>query len=423
LATTQEQYRLLAEESSDFTLRTVGDFVVEWVSPSVTAALGWKSEEIVGRSGLEFFHPNDVAGTVQRANEMSNGAASSGRIRLRCSDGGYRWFSQVARPVFDDEGRLVARISGFQDVDAEVRAERALARSERRFRLAMESAPTGMAVVDLDRCFLEVNPALCRMLRRDEPWVLARSMADVLAADEVESDERMHADVLTGQTRSARAAKRLITADGDHVWVEHSLGLLSDDDGRPVSFVSQFLDVTAAHQAQERLRFLADHDVLTSLANRHQLLDRVGAILGHRPRMGGRLAILFVDLDNFKPVNDTYGHAAGDVVLVEVARRITSAVRSDDVVARIGGDEFVVAMSPVRSVQDAESVAGKLHMQLKPAISIGGAQVTVGASIGLTLAEPGDDADRLLKRADEALYLAKSQGRNRTVVHQGTQEP
>lgn len=416
LERSQEEYRLLAEQSSDFTLRTVEDFTVEWVSPSVTKVLGWLPEEVVGRNGVEFFHPHDVAGTLEQAASMATGASAAGRIRLRCADGSYRWVSQVARPVFDSEGTLIARISGFQDVDAQVRAEQALARSERQFRLAMESAPTGMAVVSLDRIFTEVNPALCRMLRRAEDWLLHRSVAEILDPEDDDLDRTMRAEVLSGVKTASRRKKRLVTADGDRLWVEHSLGLLTDDEGTPLSFVSQFLDVTAAHQAEERLRYLAGHDALTSLANRHQLLTRVAAILLHRPRTGNRLAVLFVDLDKFKPINDTYGHAAGDAVLVEVASRIAATVRSDDVVGRIGGDEFIVALPAVHNVDDAVAVASKLRDAISAPIEVGPAQVSVGVSIGVTLAQPDDDADSVLQRADEALYVAKSTGRNRTVV-------
>lgn len=416
LAASQEHFRLLAEQSSDFTLRTVRGFVVDWVSPSVTRVLGWRPDEIVGRSGFDFFHPNDIEPTRETAAKMATGASASGRLRLRCADGSFRWVSQVATPVFDDRGKLVARISGFQDVDAQVRAEHALARSERRFRLAMESAPTGMAVIDLDRRFVEVNPALCHMLGRDEAWLLEHRVSDVLDPDDDATDQRMREEIMSGRVESASNHHRMLTADGSSVWAEHSVGLLRDDDGTPLSYVSQFLDVTAAHQAQERLRFLAGHDALTSLANRHQLLARLSRILAHAPGAGSRIAVLFVDLDNFKPINDTHGHAAGDAVLVELARRLTTTVRGDDVVARLGGDEFIVALPGIRKLDDAHAVAAKIHEALAIPFKVGEAAIRTTVSIGLTLARQGEDPDEVLRRADRALYRAKGSGRNRTVA-------
>ncbi|MDQ1250472.1 MAG: domain S-box protein, partial [Actinomycetota bacterium] len=416
LAASQEHYRILAEESSDFTLRTVDDFVVEWVSPSVTDVLGWRPDQIVGRNGFEFFHPHDVPATRAGANRLVEGQAASGRVRLRCADGSYRWVSQLAKPLIDDQGRLVAGIVGFRDVDARVRAEQALARSERRFRMAMESAPTGMAVVDLERRFLEVNPALCRMLARDEDWLLRHGMTDILDPADDELDLRMREEVMSGRVDSSSHRKRLITATGDVVWADHSVGLLRDDDGTPLSYVSQFLDVTAAHEAQERLQFLAGHDALTSLPNRHQLLSRLNGILEHGARSLANVAVLFVDLDKFKPINDTYGHAAGDAVLVEFARRLTTHVRNGDLVARLGGDEFIVALPGVQNLSDAQAVASKIHDAIAVPFTVGGAQVRTTVSIGLALARPGERADEVLRRADGALYRAKGGGRNRTVA-------
>lgn len=413
LKASQEHYRLLAEVSSDFTIRTVRGFDIEWVSPSITRALGWQPEDVVGHNGLEFFHPNDVAGTREHAARMTSGEPAAGRIRLRTADGSFRWFSQLATPVLDADGELIARISGFQDVDAQVRAEQALARSERRFRLAMEYAPVGMAVLDLERRFLEVNPALCRMLGRTERWLLESGMVDVLDPADDDLDRAMRGAVQSGRSESSRHDVRLRDAEGRQLWAEHSIGLLKDDEGSPVSYVSQFLDVTAAHEARERLRFLAAHDALTSLANRHQLLERMRSLLSKAAVSPGRhVAVIFVDLDDFKPVNDTYGHAAGDAVLVEVAQRLSANVRHDDVVARIGGDEFVVALPNMRDEANAEAAAAKIHAVLAEPIEYDGTVMRITASLGVTLAQPGESADEALKRADSALYHAKAAGRD-----------
>lgn len=415
LANSQEHYRLLAEQSSDFTLRTVRGFGIEWVSDSVRDALGWEPEDLIGHSGFEFFHPNDVEGTRKTAALMKTGQSVSGRVRLRTRDGSFRWFSQVASPVFDEQGELVARVSGFQNVDSEVRAEQALARSERRFRLAMAFAPTGMAVVDLERRFEEVNPALTRLLDCPEKWLLGRDIRELLAPEEEDADAQLRAEVLNG-AESAHREHQMLTRDGRRIWVEHSVGLLRDEDGRPMSYVSQFVDVTAVHQAQEQLRFQAGHDPLTSLANRHQLFTRMTRILKYPPHAGFRVGILYVDLDEFKPINDTFGHSTGDEVLVEMARRIRGAVRGEDLVARIGGDEFVIALLAVRGLDDAQRVGDTLRDTLAQPIQLAGSTVRVTVSVGVALAQAGEAVNAVLQRADRALYRAKRMGRNRVVT-------
>ena len=420
LAVSREEYRLLAEQTSDFTLRTAPDFTIEWVSGSVTRVLGWHPDDIVGKKAFDFLHPNDVSGTVQSAAGMTAGDSVSGRVRLRTADGDYRWVSQSATPILDD-GQLVARVSGFQDVDAQVRAERALAASERRYRMAMEFAPMGMAVVDLDRRFVEVNSALCRMTGRDREWLLEHRTIDILDDNDHELDLQMRSQVRSGEMDTASHDKRLVTAEGTRIWVEHSVGLLRDDDGAPTSYVSQFVDVDEAHRQREQLRHRAGHDSLTSLPNRHELMERVGQMLVTQPRDGARLAILFLDLDRFKSINDTHGHAVGDQVLVQVARRIRSQVRANDVVARLGGDEFIVALPAVKSVDDAHKIAAKIHESFTEELPIRDASLTVSVSIGLTLAEAGEDPDTVLERADRALYRAKGAGRNQT-AHQSAED-
>ncbi len=417
LASSQEHFRLVAEESSDFTLRTVGDFIVDWISPSVTRILGWRPDQVVGHSGFDFFHPSDVAQATEVAARGAAGETVSGRARLLCADGSYRWLSQISTPILGADGTLVARISGFQDIDAEVKAQLALAHSEQRFRLAMESAPTGMAVVDLNRRFLEVNPALCRMLGRAESELLTIRVTDVLHPEDDALDQQLRAAVRSGQAASARDEHRVVAANGGEMWVEHSVGLLRDEDGTPLSYVSQYVDVTAARRAQQGLQFLASHDVLTSVANRHELLDRIEGVLARPAPVGTRLALLFIDFDEFKAINDTFGHAAGDAVLVEVSRRICGHVRADDLVARIGGDEFTVALPAVREVADAQAVAAKIQQALTDPVTAEDQAIPVTVSIGIALAEPGDTADRVLQRADRALYRAKRTGRNRTVSY------
>lgn len=292
-----------------------------------------------------------------------------------------------------------------------------LARSEKLFRLAMSSAPVGMALVDLDLRFLSVNASLSRMLGRDEAWLLTHGMLDVLEPEGRWLDLAMRAELLAGRSESVSHTQHLVTATGALVVVEHSLAVLPGDDGEPQSYVSQFVDVTEAQRASEKLRFLASHDALTSLANRRELTERMGSILGHRPRTGTRLGVLFLDLDGLKPINDTLGHSAGDGLLVAAAQRIASALRSDDVVARIGGDEFVVALPSIHSIADAEAVAGKIHQALAEPIAVDGHELCITVSIGAVVADPGDDTDAVLAQADHALYRAKRAGKNRTVAY------
>jgi diguanylate cyclase (GGDEF)-like protein/PAS domain S-box-containing protein len=417
LARSQEAYRLLAENASDIVWRADNEGRIEWVSPSVTGVLGWTPSHLVGRLIADFVHPEDLDGVRTAGQAAADGDRVSFEARYACADGDHRWLDVTARPLRDPLGQVIGRVGSCRDLHAEIQARQALARSEQRFRMAMASAPTGMAVLHLDGRFLEVNAELCRMVGRDQAWLLAHGVGDIVASPD---DERWHAmrdAVVTGGSPLADSEIRLVRSDAVVVWAQLAIGLLGDDDGRPSSLVAQFVNVTEAHESRESLRFLATHDSLTQLLNRRALLARMGTVLAHAPRRNGRMAVLFADLDGLKDVNDAYGHAAGDQLIVEAARRLTAQVRDEDLVARLGGDEFVLVLPSVTGLDDALAVARKVIASMGPPLNLGGHDVSLGISVGVALADGDDDAATLLRNADAALYRAKDGGRNRIEVH------
>jgi diguanylate cyclase (GGDEF)-like protein/PAS domain S-box-containing protein len=410
-------YRLLAENASDIVWRTTTDAVVEWVSPSITAVIGWSQADMVGRPITDLVHPDDLERVRHAGTTANSGDRVSFEGRYACKDGSYRWLEVTARPLVDPDGTVIGRVGSCRDVHSEVEAWHALERSEQRFRLAMESAPTGMAILDLDARFIEVNTELCRMLGHGQDWLLEHEMpALVHPADEV-TCRRMRDDVISGRAASVTEEVRLISRDHAVVWAQAALALLRDDDGLPQSLVAQFVNVTEAHESREALRFMATHDPLTQLLNRRELMVRMSMMLAHGRRGGSRMAVLFADLDGLKGANDTHGHSAGDELIIEASRRFQAQVRDEDLVARIGGDEFVIVLPEVIDVDDALAVADKIVSSISRPLFIAGEEVPLGVSIGVAVAKVGEDATTLLRNADAALYQAKSGGRNRIEVH------
>lgn len=289
--------------------------------------------------------------------------------------------------------------------------------SERRFRLAMESSPIGLAVVDLERRIAVANPALLRLLDCDSDWLIGRRIADLLNPADAELDERMRERALADPHRHEVAEKRLVRPDGREAWVEHSIGVVRDEDGTPTSFVSQFVDIDAAHAARELLKYQATHDSLTRLVNRHELRTLLAGALTRSTDPADRVGVLYLDLDNLKAVNDTFGHGVGDALLVEVASRISRQVRGTDIVARVGGDEFVVVLPTLHTIDDAEVIAAKILQTFVAPCRVAGHTVQSSISIGVTIACLGEDPAATLARADDALYAAKNAGKARSVTY------
>jgi diguanylate cyclase (GGDEF)-like protein/PAS domain S-box-containing protein len=215
-----------------------------------------------------------------------------------------------------------------------------------------------------------------------------------------------------GLRRDFEAQYRMRRADGGYGWVHHAARPVNDDEGRLAGYLGTCHDITRERESEARIQFLAHHDPLTGLANRPLILDRLEFILAGARRRGTHVAVLFIDLDNFKRVNDSLGHAAGDALLRTVAERITAALRRGDSVARLGGDEFLVVLPDLESEQAASPVAEKLISSIAQPISIDGEVVSTSPSIGVSLfPRDGDSSDALIRNADAAMYLAKERGR------------
>ena len=289
------------------------------------------------------------------------------------------------------------------------------AEADRRFRLTVEHAPIGMTMLSLDHKFVEPNTRLCRMLGYSVGDLESMTFADITHTDDLELDLVMLERLVAGETEGYELDKRYVRGDGSIMWGRLTVSLVRNERGEPQYFVSQIEDVSLIREAQEDLERRALYDPLTGLANRGLLHDRINSTLNRRKSVP--VALAFCDLDHFKQINDQHGHHAGDLVLKEVARRLGGAVRGDDTVARMGGDEFVILLTEVESFDAARRVMDRARRAVQQPIEVDGFSVSVGLSSGLAFAQPGDSAESLLRKADAALYVAKQRGRNRIEVH------
>jgi diguanylate cyclase (GGDEF)-like protein/PAS domain S-box-containing protein len=413
LARSQAEYRMLAEHASDFVLRSSPDGTIEWASPSATRALGWTQDELVGRHAFTLGHPDEIARARVESQRLNTGEELASHYRALCRDGTYRWFRVNVRPVTDDDGAVIARVSAWHDAQAEIEADEAREASEGMFRKAMQSAAIGMLVAATDGHIRLVNPALCAMLGRDADWLCQQRLIDLVHPDDRAATVTERTTLLEGGVESVVGTLRLLRGDGTSLWARRNAVIVRDSAGVPESFVLQVEDVTAERRAREQLAFQAFHDPLTGLRNRAWIVDMLESDLVEARRAGSSVGVLFVDLDNFKVVNESLGHVAGDEMLATVAQRIATALSSEFHIGRFGGDEFLVVIPEAQGVHDVESVAERVARAVSAPLTVAGHNVVTSASIGVAMSNDASTPESLLRDADAAVHRAKSAGRAR----------
>jgi diguanylate cyclase (GGDEF)-like protein/PAS domain S-box-containing protein len=286
-----------------------------------------------------------------------------------------------------------------------------LRESEHAFRLTFEAAPVGMSVLDLrDKpgSFLRVNDAMCRMLGYTSEQLLALSFAEITHPDDLDDGFAAMQRAMSGAEDSYRTEKRYVRADGRPVWVSLSTSVVRDAEGEALYSITQFEDISDRRRAHLELTRLARLDPLTGLLNRTSLLECVDEAIAHARRHGQPGALLFCDLDKFKPVNDEHGHAVGDQVLAVVARRLESQVRAGDTTARFGGDEFVIVAENLVG-QELDELIERLRSAVAAPIEINGTLFSVAMTIGHVSIDPeaADNPAELLQSADAEMYRLK----------------
>nr|WP_218892822.1 EAL domain-containing protein [Duganella sp. 1224] len=295
------------------------------------------------------------------------------------------------------------------------RALETIRHGEQRFRTMFEASPLGIALIDsITYEYRDINARYQEILGRSQHELRALRWLEVGHPDDVVAIKAQMALLTTQQISSFKALSRLFRPDGSVAWIDVSVNAIAPEAGSHPHHLCMIEDVTAKKQSETLIWQQANFDTLTQLPNRRMFLDRLAHDMLKSQRAQSRIALLFIDLDHFKEVNDTLGHQQGDVLLVDAARRIGACVRKSDTVARLGGDEFTVILTELESGEQVERIAQDILNRLLQPFDLGEEQAFVSASIGITL-YPDDalDIDDLLKHADQAMYAAKGAGRNR----------
>jgi diguanylate cyclase (GGDEF)-like protein/PAS domain S-box-containing protein len=300
------------------------------------------------------------------------------------------------------------RVWSFRDVSSRFQAERLLRESELRYRLLFEQNAAGVCVTSAQGIILDCNMTFASMLGYGRPSLIGMNMRELY----VRRHERDELASLLHDCRTLNSVEvELRKESGSTVWLLQNLVLVGD--GMEAVIHATVVDISDRKRAEEQIEFHAYHDVLTQLPNRKLFTDRLAQSLSRSRRSSRSVAVMFVDLDHFKTINDTLGHTAGDELLLEMSKRLRDCVRDDDTVARLGGDEFTIILSELRHPEDAAQVAQKILDTVQIPLSISGMPIEMTASIGIALYPvDGGDPEALLRNADSAMYRAKESGRN-----------
>jgi len=405
----------VVEFSGEAIVSTSSDGTVTSWNSAAESLYGYSRQEMIGKSVI-------LLSTEDRTGEADAILAEVGagqtvvnfeRIERR-KDGTVFPVSLTISPIYDPDGRVVGTSAIARDMtEARKAAEnaRSLAAAEDLVHTLMGSASIGIALADLDGAFRVVNRALCDLLGYDEAYFLAHRLPDFVHPDDAEEALQARARVIAGASNMGATKLRLVRADGATVWVRRVTMLLHDGEGQANLVMVQVEDITAEHEAQEALTYQAFHDPLTGLHNWAWILDILAVDLRAAKRLGHSVGALFVDLDNFKVVNDSLGHAAGDEVLATVADRIVAGLRPGDRVGRFGGDEFVIVVQDVQDVLEVERCAERVSASIAVDLQVRGHRIVPTASIGIATSTSTSTPESLLRDADSALSRAKAAGR------------
>ena len=372
---------------------------------------GYSTAEIVGRSALEFVAPEHrdlVRGQIAFGSEEPYEI-----VGVRKD--GTRLDLEVRGRAYSYRGRDV-RVTAVRDITERKRAEDRLRETERRYRTLVERIPAVTFVDRADRAggseeSLYVSPQIEPMLGyTSQEWAAGKLWRERLHPDDrgrvLASDERFEAD-----GEPVDQEYRLLAKDGSVVWVREETVLVRDEAGEPRFVQGIMSDITERKRSEERLHHLAFHDPLTGLPNRRLFVDQLGHALKLTRRQGNRVAVLFMDLDQFKVVNDSLGHEAGDLLLTVLAQRLRRCLRPEDTLARFGGDEFVVLLEAVDDAAEAVRVAERITEELRRPFVLEERQLYAAASIGVSLGHARTHGpEGLLREADTAMYRAKAEG-------------
>jgi diguanylate cyclase (GGDEF)-like protein/PAS domain S-box-containing protein len=392
------------------------DWTIHFASDGASALTGYTPDELrLSRQvSLErLTHPEDreaVRDVIMRA--ISDGMPYRIEYRIICRDGSEKWVRERGSCVIDELGSRV--LEGFmEDVSDQVIAQTHRAEVELRYTSIFENSVVGIFQTTQDGRYLAANQALADLYGFANQAELIAGLSDIARSLYVDPNRRAEfADLIARDGRVRDFESEVYCRDGRRIWISENAHAVCGPDGTLLYYEGTVEDISERRRHQAELQYQATHDPLTGLPNRNLLEDRLTQAISTARRHLRQVAVVFVDLDNFKFINDSLGHAAGDRLLKTVSSRLVGSLRTEDTVARYGGDEFVLILSDQQSVGNIAQTLQRVQDAVRQGIVIDGHDLCVTCSIGAGMyPHDGEDLDTLLSNADAAMYHAKADGK------------
>jgi diguanylate cyclase (GGDEF)-like protein/PAS domain S-box-containing protein len=416
LRQSERRFKALVSNVADIIIVTDRAGIMHYVSPAFDRILGRSADHFHDESMGSFVHPDDLTRIIREFPPLlvDPSRVLTTVLRAQGADGRWRYFEATITNRLDDPD-VRGIVGNLHDITE-------LREADERFRSAFENAPIGMAMSDLDGRILRANPAYGEIVGRLPLDLVGASVHELTHPEDRDSNRAEMGRLALNDSVGYQMEKRYIHADGHEVWVSVSVSCVRDEQNQPLYLIGQVEDVTERRALRERLAYAAIHDPLTGLPNRELFLDRLEVALRRSSRSGHHVAVIFLDLDRFKLINDSLGHEVGDQVLRAVADRLGSVMRTSDTLARFGGDEFTILCDDVDTEDDAVEVAQRLMAAMGQPLALHTGEVFVSLSVGIALAVGGELGTVVMRNADIAMYRAKERGPARIEIYRTDDE-
>ncbi|MFZ2630037.1 MAG: EAL domain-containing protein [Desulfosalsimonadaceae bacterium] len=411
----EERYRTILDEVEDayYEVDLAGNFT--FINDAICRQLRYPKEELLGANFRGHIHPDDIPAVYHTFAEVYKTGKRQKAISYKViwKDGTIGFAENIGFPLQNQQGEIIGFRGIGRDITERVRLEEALRQSEERYRTVMEEMEEWYFETDISGNVLFFNNAVARALGNPRDNFNGLNFQSFIKKEEADAVYKLFHQVHETGEPVKNFPQEVVRTDGGIIFAELSVLPNRDKEGKIVGFRVVGHDITERKRAEKQILYLASHDALTGLPNRMMFSQLLNHAIASARRYKRQVAVFFVDLDRFKMINDTLGHAAGDQLLQEIATRFRESLRAVDVIARLGGDEFVILIEEVKDLRGVTIVAQKiLSAAIQPMVLLG-EECRVTASVGISIyPNDAEDEQSLMKAADIAMYFAKEEGKN-----------